>query len=94
MTEPRVAGLLLAAGGGRRYGMPKALVELDGRLFVESSAAVLRDGGCAPVIVVLGARADEVRAKADPEQVHRRRQSTVDDRHGFVVAGGRVRVAG
>jgi nicotine blue oxidoreductase len=65
MAERRVAGLLLAAGGGRRYGMPKALVELDGRLFVESSAAVLRDGGCAPVIVVLGARADEVRAKAD-----------------------------
>jgi CTP:molybdopterin cytidylyltransferase MocA len=65
MAEPRVAGLLLAAGGGRRYGMPKALVELDGRLFVESSAAVLREGGCAPVVVVLGARAEEVRAKAD-----------------------------
>ncbi len=65
MAEPRVAGLLLAAGGGRRYGMPKALVELDGRLFVESSAAVLREGGCARVVVVLGARADDVRAKAD-----------------------------
>lgn len=65
MAESRVAGLLLAAGGGRRYGMPKALVELDGRLFVESAAAVLRDGGCDPVVVVLGARADEVRAKAD-----------------------------
>ncbi|HEV3357653.1 MAG TPA: nucleotidyltransferase family protein [Pseudonocardiaceae bacterium] len=65
MAEPRVAGLLLAAGGGRRYGMPKALVELDGRLFVESSAAVLREGGCAPVVVVLGARADDVRATAD-----------------------------
>ncbi len=65
MAEPRVAGVLLAAGGGRRYGMPKALVELDGRLFVESAAAVLHEGGCAPVVVVLGARADDVRAKAD-----------------------------
>lgn len=65
MAEPRVAGLLLAAGGGRRYGMPKALVELGGRRFVESSAAVLREGGCAPVVVVLGAGADDVRAKAD-----------------------------
>ena len=65
MAEPKVAGLLLAAGGGRRYGMPKALVELDGRLFVESSAAVLREGGCAPVVVVLGARAEQVRARAD-----------------------------
>ena len=60
-----MAGLLLAAGGGRRYGMPKALVELDGRLFVESSAAVLRDGGCTPVVVVLGAQADDVRARAE-----------------------------
>ena len=65
MAEPKVAGLLLAAGGGRRYGMPKALVELDGRRFVESSAAVLREGGCAPVVVVLGARAEDVRAEAD-----------------------------
>jgi nicotine blue oxidoreductase len=45
--------------------MPKALVELDGRRFVESAAAVLRDGGCAPVVIVLGARAEEVRVKAD-----------------------------
>jgi len=45
--------------------MPKALVELDGRLFVDSAVRVLRAGGCAPVIVVLGARADEVRAKAE-----------------------------
>ena len=35
------------------------------KLFVESSAAVLRDGGCGPVVVVLGARADEVREKAE-----------------------------
>jgi predicted DNA-binding transcriptional regulator YafY/CTP:molybdopterin cytidylyltransferase MocA len=59
------AGLLLAAGGGRRYGMPKALVERDGRLLVERGVATLREGGCDPVIVVLGAAADEVRARAD-----------------------------
>ncbi len=65
MSERRVAGLLLAAGGGRRYGLPKALVELDGRLFVDSAARVLREGGCAPVLVVLGARAGQVRARAE-----------------------------
>ena len=59
------AGLLLAAGGGRRYGMPKALVERDGRLLVEHGLATLRDGGCAPVVVVVGAAADEVRQRAD-----------------------------
>lgn len=59
-----VAGVLLAAGGGRRFGMPKALVEHRGRLLVEHAASVLRDGGCAPVVVVLGAQAAEVRARA------------------------------
>jgi nicotine blue oxidoreductase len=59
------AGLLLAAGGGRRYGMPKALVSRAGRLLVEHALATLRDGGCDPVVVVLGAAEDEVRARAD-----------------------------
>ena len=59
-----VAGLLLAAGGGRRYGMPKALVRHRGRLFVEHAADVLHAGGCAPVVVVLGARAAAVRGTA------------------------------
>lgn len=61
----RCAGLLLAAGGGRRMGGPKALLEFEGRLLVERAAAVLRDGGCDPVVVVLGAGADEVRHQAD-----------------------------
>jgi len=60
-----VAGLLLAAGGGSRFGGPKALVELDGALLVERAVQVLRDGGCAPVLVVLGAQADRVRAATD-----------------------------
>jgi predicted DNA-binding transcriptional regulator YafY/CTP:molybdopterin cytidylyltransferase MocA len=64
-TAPRTAGLLLAAGGGRRYGMPKALVELDGRLLVERGVATLREGGCDPIVVVLGAAAETVREKAD-----------------------------
>ncbi|MPZ82760.1 MAG: NTP transferase domain-containing protein [Actinophytocola sp.] len=60
-----VAGVLLAAGGGRRFGMPKALVRHRGRLFVEHAAGVLHEGGCAPVVVVLGAAADEVRGTAE-----------------------------
>ncbi|WP_444947167.1 nucleotidyltransferase family protein [Micromonospora ureilytica] len=54
------AGLLLAAGAGRRYGRPKAFVELDGEPLVRRAIRLLRDGGCAPVHVVLGAGADEV----------------------------------
>lgn len=68
MTENhhRVAGLLLAAGGGRRLGgRPKALLEHRGRLLVEHAAGVLRTAGCARVHVVLGAGADAVRQRAD-----------------------------
>ncbi|SDH08352.1 nicotine blue oxidoreductase [Lentzea fradiae] len=60
----RVAGLLLAAGAGRRFGSPKALVPLGGELFVDSAARLLISAGCDPVVVVLGAQAAEVRAKA------------------------------
>jgi CTP:molybdopterin cytidylyltransferase MocA len=59
-----VAGLVLAAGAGRRYGGPKALVRQDGRLLVERAVDVLRAAGCAPIVVVLGAAADRVRAEA------------------------------
>ncbi len=63
--EGQIAGLLLAAGGGRRLGgRPKALLTHRGRPLVEHAAAVLRAGGCTRVHVVLGARADEVRARA------------------------------
>ncbi|WP_231996187.1 nucleotidyltransferase family protein [Mycobacterium scrofulaceum] len=44
-------GVLLAAGAGRRYGKPKVLV--DGWLQIAVDA--LRAGGCADVVVVLGA---------------------------------------
>ncbi|KAF4408782.1 MULTISPECIES: NTP transferase domain-containing protein [Streptomyces] len=63
---PRVAGLLLAAGGGRRLGgRPKALLSHHGRPLAEHGARVLREGGCAAVHVVLGAAAAEVRDRAE-----------------------------
>ncbi|SDC22944.1 molybdenum cofactor cytidylyltransferase [Geodermatophilus telluris] len=59
-----VAGLVLAAGGGRRYGMPKALVEYGGSLLVERAVRTAR-AVCDPVLVVLGARAVDVWRTAD-----------------------------
>lgn len=52
---PGVAGLLLAAGEGRRLGRPKALVSIGGRTLVERGVDLLRDGGTDPVVVVTGA---------------------------------------
>lgn len=63
--EHEVAGLLLAAGGGRRLGgRPKALLTHRGRPLVEYAVQVLRAAGCARVHVVLGAAADTVRERA------------------------------
>jgi nicotine blue oxidoreductase len=65
-TKGEVAGLLLAAGGGRRLGgRPKALLPYADRPLVEHAVGMLRAGGCGPVHVVIGAAADEVRERAD-----------------------------
>ncbi|MCX4098852.1 nucleotidyltransferase family protein [Nocardia sp. alder85J] len=53
MTLGRCDGIVLAAGAGTRYGRPKALAA-DGD-WLRSAVAALRGGGCAEVVVVLGA---------------------------------------
>lgn len=64
-----VAGLLLAAGAGRRMGTPKALVhDPDGTSWLARSVAALGAGGCHGVTVVVGAesaRATQVLADHD-----------------------------
>jgi len=52
------AGLLLAAGAGRRMGTPKALVG-D---WLARGIDVLAEAGCSPVVVVLGAAEAKARA--------------------------------
>lgn len=55
-----IAGLLLAAGEGRRLGQPKALVHVGDRRLVDLGVDLMRAGGCAPVVVVLGAAVTDV----------------------------------
>jgi CTP:molybdopterin cytidylyltransferase MocA len=62
-----VVGVLLAAGAGSRFGsggVPKVLRPFRGRPLLTWPLAALRDGGVDRVVVVLGARADEVVAGA------------------------------
>jgi nicotine blue oxidoreductase len=56
------AGVLLAAGAGTRYGTPKVLAD-DGR-WLRACVTALADGGCADIVVVLGAAVVDVPAPA------------------------------
>jgi nicotine blue oxidoreductase len=57
-----VGGVVLAAGAGSRFGMPKVLAE-QGQ-WLDSAVRSLRDGGCDDIVVVLGAAVVEVPAPA------------------------------
>ncbi|AOW93562.1 molybdopterin-guanine dinucleotide biosynthesis protein MobA [Rhodococcus sp. WMMA185] len=59
----QVGGVLLAAGAGKRMGMPKALVIGEDRQpWLARGVRVLAEAGCDPVVVVLGARAEEAQS--------------------------------
>ena len=61
-----IAGVVLAAGSGSRFGGPKQLAELDSRPLLEHALrAVEAVPAIERIVVVLGARADEVRAGVD-----------------------------
>ncbi|WP_245558201.1 nucleotidyltransferase family protein [Nocardia thailandica] len=64
-TDRSCTGLVLAAGAGTRYGSPKVLAE--GGTWLQSAVAALREGGCDPVVVLLGATGpDPAAAGLDP----------------------------
>ncbi len=54
------AGLILAAGEGKRFGGPKAPYVHNGERLVDRAVSVLAHAGCNPVFVVLGAWIGEV----------------------------------
>lgn len=65
MTQ--VAGLVLAAGAGHRFGGPKALARTaEGVPWVASAVRSLLDAGCGSVVVVLGAEAAQAAALVPP----------------------------
>ena len=70
MAFTRVAGVLLAAGQGSRFGRPKALVELDGQTLAERGVGLLRAGGADPVLIVTGAAQVELGAEAQVRTVY------------------------
>ncbi|HET6998998.1 MAG TPA: nucleotidyltransferase family protein [Solirubrobacterales bacterium] len=61
-----IAGIVLAAGGGRRFGGHKQLAELDGRPLLEHALRAMAAAPLDRVFVVLGADAAEVQRQVDP----------------------------
>ena len=59
------AGVVLAAGSSRRMGSPKQLLVVDGRPLLELVIARACESRLDEVVVVLGAAAEEIRAKVD-----------------------------
>jgi molybdenum cofactor cytidylyltransferase len=64
-----IAAAVLAAGGSARLGAPKQLVVHRGRSLVRRAAVAALDGGCRPVLVVVGAAAREVAAEVEGLEV-------------------------
>jgi nicotine blue oxidoreductase len=60
-----IAGLVLAAGAGTRFGGAKQLAELDGRPLLEHSLRAMAGAPVGRVAVVLGSSADEIVAGVD-----------------------------
>jgi molybdenum cofactor cytidylyltransferase len=55
-----IAGIVLAAGGSSRFGRPKQLLEWKGEPLVKHVIRAAREAGLSPVVVILGASAEEI----------------------------------
>lgn len=65
----KVAGVVLAAGSSSRLGEAKQTVALGGERLLERAVRIARAAGLAPIVVVLGCGADEVRLTCRLEEV-------------------------
>ena len=67
MTQPvlPVAVVVLAAGGSRRLGRPKQLLDYRGATLLDAALATARAAGAAQVVVALGGAAEEVTGRVD-----------------------------
>jgi len=61
-VDGRVAGIVLAAGAGERFGGPKQLARWKGIPLLGHALKAAREAGLSPIVVVLGARQDDVRS--------------------------------
>jgi CTP:molybdopterin cytidylyltransferase MocA len=65
-----IAGIVLAAGAGTRFGGGKQLAELDGRPLVEHALRAMASSPVSRIVLVLGAGADDVLARVNLHGAH------------------------
>jgi molybdenum cofactor cytidylyltransferase len=65
MSEPFVAGLVLAAGGSTRLGRPKQLLPYGGATLLDHTVATARACEFDQLIVTLGGESEKVRSRVD-----------------------------
>ena len=75
-----ISGIVLAAGESRRMGSPKALLDYQGRTFIENICDAFVTAGVDELIVVLGAHEHEEKIRAAVPD-HRMLQVTLNPRH-------------
>lgn len=57
------AAIILAAGASTRLGQPKQLAILNGETLLARAVRIAQEAGCSPILVVLGAEAERIRAE-------------------------------
>jgi molybdenum cofactor cytidylyltransferase len=65
MSEPFVAGLILAAGGSRRLGRPKQLLPYAGATLLDHTVATARACEFDQLLVAVGGESEKVRSRVD-----------------------------
>jgi molybdenum cofactor cytidylyltransferase len=65
VSEPAVGIIVLAAGASSRMGEPKQLLRFDGETLLNRAVRVAIETRYRPVVVVLGARAEALRAEVE-----------------------------
>ena len=59
-VNEQIAGIILAAGGSRRFGKPKQLLQWNGQPLIRHVVIAAMKAGLSPVEVVVGASAQEI----------------------------------
>lgn len=65
-----IGAIILAAGSSSRLGEPKQLLKYEGKSLLQKTIDAANDAGTNPVVVVLGANADQISKEVNKSKVH------------------------